>query len=85
MATFAYYLLQSARKDSVSLPLHPNLRQSEIIGSWAYWNYYVDSCFKLFFFFMNTVGTLWALVSLHKILSFESKSTETQHPATRKT
>ena len=25
-------LLQSARKDSVSLPLHPNLRQSDITG-----------------------------------------------------
>ena len=27
-----YGTIQSARKDSVSLPLHPNLRQSDIIG-----------------------------------------------------
>ena len=26
-----YYLLRSARKDSVSLPLHPNLHESDII------------------------------------------------------
>ena len=32
LAIFAYHLLQSARKDSVSLHLHPNLRQSDIIG-----------------------------------------------------
>ena len=34
-------------------PLHPNLRQSDIIGGWKFQNDYVDSCFELFYSFMN--------------------------------
>ena len=48
MAIFAYYryLLQSSRKHSVRIPLHPNLRQSHITGGGNIG--YVDSCFELF-------------------------------------
>ena len=38
-----------------------------------------------FDFFHELVGTPWAMVSFHKVLYFESQSTVTHHPTTRKT
>jgi len=59
----------------VSLSLHPNLRQSDIIGGG---NIILYSCFELFF--LSLIGTPWALDLPHKILYFESKSTEPHTP-----
>ena len=54
-------------------PPCPNMRQSDIIGGG---NNYADSCF----FFSHE-----KVVSTHKILFCELKSTETHHPTTMKT
>ena len=63
-----------------SIPIHPNMRQSDIIDGG---NNYADSSFELCFFFLSWIGTTWTLVSHYKILQFESKSTVTQYPPPR--
>ena len=71
LAIFAYYLLQSARirKDRVSLHLHPNLRQSDIIGGVNIG--IILQILVLNFFLLEQVGH-GPKFHPHKILYFES-------------
>ena len=68
---------------TVSLPLHPNLRQSDIIGGV---NIGIILQILVFnFFLLLEYVTHGPKFHHHKILYFDSKSTEFHTPAIRKT
>ena len=57
------------------------------MDGWSLFVFFKSVFFRYFvlnFFLSSRIGTPWALVSPHKILNFESKSTETHTPQSGK-